>query len=349
VAERRLSKKQLKDGERLDVDLFLSFHGFFPFLFVTVVDPLPPALGGLTEGNQIWKLLLFRRNIRFSYVLAPVPRGEHSFTEVWMEWSDLFGFFHRRIILPLPDQILVFPSYEEVRSFPTINEKNAGLTFALRRSSEDVALVMGIRDYIAGDRLNRIHWKATARTGSLKTKEFEVHVTNDFLLFPDCTQKGYAGKSDDFERSIRLAATLIRYSVKHGYHVGLSLYQKERIFVPLGRNSDHEIRLFTQLARAKAVSLYPFPRQLVDQMAYIPYGTTVVIITPQWDQEMMRALSIMRMRKLSLEFFLVAPRMPEGAPAFFIKEGISYHLLDKRPIEVILKGGVGDGERAIPY
>lgn len=346
--DRQFNKKELKEGEELFVTLRVAVQGFFPFLLVTVIDPLSPKLGGATQGNRIWKLLIGRRSFQFSYRLRSIPRGEHPFTEVWVEFYDLFGFFTRQLLIPLADQILVYPSYEEIRSFPTVNEKNTGLTFALGRTSENVASVMGIRDYMPGDRINRIHWRATARTGSLKTKEFEVHVTNDFLLFLDSTRAGYMNRTSEFERAVRLAATLIHFSVRNHFRVGLSLHQRSRFFIPLGRDPFHEVRLFKELARVQPISDYSFTRQLLDSIPYIPYGVTLIIITPEWSPEMIRLLTLLRMRKMAIEFFHVGSQIPEKALSFFLQEGIRFHLLDNRPLGEILKGGTHIEKRAVP-
>lgn len=346
--ERRINKKELKDGEPLLVDLAVEVKGLFPFLFVTVVDPLPPRLSGATKENRTWKLLILTRKIHLSYRLSSVPRGEHQFTEVWVESSDLFGFFSQRRVIRRFDEILVFPSYEEIRAFPTVNEKNTGLTFALGRTSENVASVMGIREYMSGDRLNRIHWKATARTGGLKTKEFEIHVTNDFLLFLDATKKGYGNRPVDFEKAVRLAATLVHFSVRNHFGVGLSLYQKEPLLLPLGRNPFHEVRIFKALAKVEPICLYPFSKHLVNSIPQIPYGTTALLITPTWDEEMMKSLSLYRMRKIAVQFFFVGSHLPEAAYSFLMKEGIRFHLVDNRPFAEVLKGGSSVGQKTIP-
>ena len=61
-----------------------------------------------------------------------------------------------------------------------------------RRTPYITSSVSGIRDYVPGDSINRIHWASTARTGRLISKEFELDPLADVWMFLDMYEDAHA-------------------------------------------------------------------------------------------------------------------------------------------------------------
>ena len=62
-----------------------------------------------------------------------------------------------------------------------------------RRTNQITTNVAGVRDYVHGDSLNRIHWATTARTRRLMAKEFELDPTADVWLYLDLHRDAETG------------------------------------------------------------------------------------------------------------------------------------------------------------
>lgn len=343
---RRVNKTQLTAGQKLYVEVDVSIKGFLPLLWISVEDVLPSPLQRYTTGNRYWGITALKRGIHFYYDIEDIPRGEHQFGEVRIHMGDFFGFFQRVYKETIPLTVMVFPAYQNLRSFKSINEKNTGMQYSLNRSAEDVTSVMGIRNYVSGDRLSRIHWKATARSGQLKTKEFEYHVTNDFLFFIDCEASKYVDKQHLYERSISLAATLIKYAIQNHFTAGLSAFREEEVIIPMARSQEHLIRLFKELTRLQPDSTYPLSKLLLRQISFIPYGTTAMILTSRIDAELSKAIAHMLMRKISIELFYVVNQL-EGDNeqiSMLTREGVSLHLIDRDDFAECLRGVGASGQ-----
>lgn len=345
-ARRRMSHRVLTAGQHVLVEVEVRFKSFLPFVWVSLEDRLPTRLETYTEGNRLWQMGSFRRTYTLRYRIKRVPRGEHTFGKVTIYVGDLFGFFTRTHKVHVPASVLVYPSYQELRYFRSINDKNAGLSYSLNRNAEDVTSVMGVRNYVSGDRLSRIHWRASARTGQLKTKEFEYNVTNDFMFFIDCERKSYQSQPQLFERAVTLAATLIRYALNNHFTAGLSLFHKEEIIVPLARHQEQLVRLYTQLARIEADSTFAFAKHLLRQVAYLPFGTTAMVITAHIDEDLVHALSVLRMKKVSVELFYVTNDMQQGRNVLnrLVQDGVSVHIVATDDIAESLKGVGSSGQ-----
>jgi len=344
---RHIGQQQLTAGQNLQVEIEVEFNRPLFLLWVSIEDVVPQRVEPQTSGNRIWQIVGAKKHFYFEYEIAKIPRGEHHFNEVVIHVGDLFGFFQKTYKEQIPSSVLVYPSYQELRSFRSINEKNTGITYSLNRTAEDVTSVMGIRNYVNGDRLSRIHWKATARTGQLKTKEFEYHVTNDFMFFIDCERRSYHARPHLFERSVSLAATLIKYALQNRFTAGLALFQEDELLSPLSRSPEQLVRLFTQLARIEANSLFPFAKFLMKQLAYIPFGTTAMVLTSRVDQELVKALTMMRMKKISVELFWILDRLSNSDKEILhelTREGVSIHLIDSNDLLDSLKGVSSSGQ-----
>lgn len=344
--KRRMSHKVLTAGQHLGIDIEIRFKSFLPLVWFSIEDQLPGSLESHMEPISFWQMGSFHRAYTMRYKIKRIPRGEHQFGYITVHVGDMFGFFQRTYKEHVPATTLVYPSYQELRFLRSINEKNTGMSFSLNRNAEDVTSVMGIRNYVSGDRLSRIHWRASARTGQLKTKEFEYHVTNDFMFFVDCQRRVYQQQQSLFERSISLAATLIRYALSNHFTAGLSMYREEEIVVPLARHQEQLVRLFVQLARAQADSTYSFAKHLIKQVAYIPFGTTAMVITARIDDELIKALSIMRMKKISVELFCVINHFGEERELLgqLTRDGITLHIIDSDDLVESLKGVSSSGQ-----
>jgi uncharacterized protein (DUF58 family) len=83
----------------------------------------------------------------------------------------------------------------------------------------------GLRDYIPGDNLRRINWRATARFDTLIVRQLEAAASDDWWIFVDLDEAAQAGSGQDstLELSIILAASLANRGLNERRRVGLVL------------------------------------------------------------------------------------------------------------------------------
>ena len=80
-----------------------------------------------------------------------------------------------------------------------------------------------MRPYEAGDPLNRVHWRATARTGRLHSKVYEPSTLAGATLLLDFHQAGYPSRGEPHrsELAVTAAASLANAVSEMGQQVGL--------------------------------------------------------------------------------------------------------------------------------
>ncbi|HEY6538395.1 MAG TPA: DUF58 domain-containing protein, partial [Candidatus Dormibacteraeota bacterium] len=84
-----------------------------------------------------------------------------------------------------PAALRVYPAFERLRQLvaPARTQLFAGNRIA-RRHGEGIEFA-SIRDFSSGDRVRRINWRATARTGTPHVNDFHLERNADVILFVD--------------------------------------------------------------------------------------------------------------------------------------------------------------------
>jgi uncharacterized protein (DUF58 family) len=141
-----------------------------------------------------------------SYRLPTRRRGETPVGPLLLDRTDPFGLARRSIAYGRPDLLLVRP--RTVPLTPPRAGRRRHLDGLASRSAPNGAISFnGLRDYVIGDDLRHIHWRSTARTGTLMVKELtDVNLPSTVTLL-DTRPGSYEG-DDEFELAVDVAASV---------------------------------------------------------------------------------------------------------------------------------------------
>ncbi|KRF30274.1 DUF58 domain-containing protein [Nocardioides sp. Soil805] len=112
----------------------------------------------------------------------------------------------------------------------------------------------GIRPFAAGDRLRRIHWPVSLRTGSLQVVTTRSELDSGVLVVVDALRDigrsgGVHGTASSLDLTVRAASALVEHHVRVGDRVGLRVLGPGDARVPFGTGTRHLHRLTGTLAR----------------------------------------------------------------------------------------------------
>jgi uncharacterized protein (DUF58 family) len=126
-----------------------------------------------------------------------------------------FGFLQKSRRLDLPTEALVYPSVEPTREYVEILPGIEGALESLTRGQgQDL---YALREYVPTDSARHVHWKASARSGSLMVREFaheedfrvllvlDPHLPADFASGVNSRDSGTVER---FERAVTICASL---------------------------------------------------------------------------------------------------------------------------------------------
>ena len=115
----------------------------------------------------------YRSREIISYVLLPLSRGEFSFGHLISFTSSPVGLLRRRFNIAAPATVKVYPSYQQLRKYQLLAISGNTLTGVkkIRRLGHSLEFEK-IKDYVQGDDVRTINWKATARSNNVMVNTF---------------------------------------------------------------------------------------------------------------------------------------------------------------------------------
>ncbi|MBO6016260.1 MAG: DUF58 domain-containing protein [Lachnospiraceae bacterium] len=109
--------------------------------------------------------------------------------------------------------------------------------------------VSDVREYIPGDRLQKIHWKLSGKLDKLMVKEASAGAMHCFIVLPELYQSGQAQDPDTIDPALENAHAVCCALQRHNEPVFLMIYSiKKEDFVSFQIQTNEDIQLaFTQI------------------------------------------------------------------------------------------------------
>jgi uncharacterized protein (DUF58 family) len=147
------------------------------------------------------------------YTLRLGHRGLYRFGPLRLSSRFPLGLIERGQVFALPDQILVYPRVGRLTQSAQRQLLGAAELSSNRRAHSGVFHdeFHHLREYRAGDNPRAIHWRTSARRGTLILREYEQNREQHLTLILDLWQPENAVTADDRERlewALSLAATV---------------------------------------------------------------------------------------------------------------------------------------------
>jgi uncharacterized protein (DUF58 family) len=248
---RQFSEQRALFGEEITLSLSIENAKLLPLPWLETEDSVPRSLifpkgdihVSIRSNAAVLENLFSPRwyeRITRRYTIRCTARGIHTFGPTTLRSGDVFGFLSREVALPNWQYLLVYPLVVPLTRFGLPARHPFGDYRAPRRLLEDPSRVIGVRDYIYGDELRRIHWKATARTMQMQSKIYEPTTTYTLVLFLNVVSQldAYYGINPQVqELCICATASVAHWAVDQGYAVGL--YANTIMYMPeVGLSAD---------------------------------------------------------------------------------------------------------------
>lgn len=298
VYTRSFSSTRAFFGETVDLRIRVENRKLLPVPWLLALDEVPEAVtfatGRVNVSDRVRRAVLTHsfslrpyERVTRHYPIRCDRRGRHGFGPVQLRSGDLFGLTTTEITQSADDFLLVYPKVVPLTALGLPDKEPFGETIAARRLIADPAMTIGAREYAPGDSLRRIHWTATARTGSLHSRIYDYTATRTLAVFLDINtfERIYEGINPTLlELAITTAASVVTWATEQRYQVGLSsnaqLYTGERqIVLPPSQHPSQARRVLETLAAVIPVSLVRIEDLLRAQANRLPWGATIIVIT----------------------------------------------------------------------
>ncbi|WLD91950.1 DUF58 domain-containing protein [Alkalihalobacillus sp. AL-G] len=149
-------------------------------------------------------------------------------------------------------ELIVYPTLLPVGGVQQLIQSRQGSRVVPSSLFEDRNLVVGTKDYEAGDSFQRIHWKASARMEELQTKIYEKAMTQTWTIFLnvifDPKEAARLGESELLEKQISYTAYLCQFAFQQNIPFEIYINIKTRGRIPYMHLEKGEGK--SQLAKA---------------------------------------------------------------------------------------------------
>jgi uncharacterized protein (DUF58 family) len=185
---RKVQPSQAQVGQIVQEVVEVENRFWLPKLWLEIRDR--STLPGHRVGAVV--SLPARRAKRWRVRTRCVHRGLFHLGPTALLTGDPFGLFRVSRVFNETNELLVYPPTVPLSSFGIPESELPGGTQTRHRAYHTTPNAAGIRDYLPGDPMNRIHWQASARAQKLMVKEFELDPTADIWLVLDLEEEVHA-------------------------------------------------------------------------------------------------------------------------------------------------------------
>lgn len=276
--------------------------------------PLPRLVrieAGRRKKGDLTKFLLPevspRASLRVSTLLDVRLRGLWHVEQARLAGGDPLGLFRLEAPLNFRASFIALPRYDLYR---WVDEEVSASTLgkvSIRLPGEGEEF-HSLRPYEPGDDLRRIHWRATAKAGRLIVKTFERSKEEQRLVALDLREQfewGEAPRSAE-ERKVEVSASLLYETVRRGGRCGLVIAGNKLALLPLSGSRGHFMSALEALALARP-GVLPLREALSRGLPVGSPGTTFVLVTSAYDEEVLWALEAAKARGMIASCVLVMP------------------------------------------
>jgi uncharacterized protein (DUF58 family) len=170
-AAKRLMADRLSNGDENKIELQVINR--MPFtVTMEIIDELPVQF-----QKRDWKLQYrFAANEQKNiiYKLRPVERGEYNFGRIILYVKSLLGLLMRRHDIEATATVPVYPSFLQLRKYELLSQTTIQTEHGnkrMRKIGHSMEFEQ-IKEYVRGDDIRTINWKATARKGGLMVNNY---------------------------------------------------------------------------------------------------------------------------------------------------------------------------------
>lgn len=253
LAGERVAADKLSNGD--ENEIILQFQNLYAYpTTLRVFDELPHQFQkrdlefnfNLKPGEQ--------KTIR--YQLRPVKRGEYSFGSVNALLSSPIGLVARRFRFSSDKLVPVYPSYLQMRKFELLAIHNRLSETGIKKirkigNNQEFEL---IKEYVQGDDIRTINWKATARKQALMVNHYQDERSQQVYSLIDkgrVMQMPFNGMSL-LDYAINTTLVISNIALKKYDKAGLITFQdKIGTMLPAGRKNNQMAQIIEILYNQK--------------------------------------------------------------------------------------------------
>ncbi len=172
IEANRIVPDKFSNGDKNQIQLTINNN--YPILVVLeIIDEIPEQFQ--VRDFKIKESIVSRQTKVLQYDLKPTQRGEYHFGYLNIYASSIINLVAKRFTFSDSVMVPTYPSFKQLKKFELININQNSVDHGLkkvRRLGHSMEFEQ-IKDYVLGDDLRTINWKATAKKNQLMVNQFQ--------------------------------------------------------------------------------------------------------------------------------------------------------------------------------
>ncbi|MBA3717862.1 MAG: DUF58 domain-containing protein, partial [Actinobacteria bacterium] len=284
----------------------------------------------LTDGENPVALRMTEAGEReVEYRLSCERWGSYLVGDVKVRAYDRFRIFRYDQSVDLRVPLKVYPRPEFVRELLRPLETQVFTGNLVAREKGEGIEFADLRQFVPGDRVRRINWRASARRGELWVNERHAERNSDVILFLDSFTEAKREGESTLDRTVRGAAALVEHYLEHKDRVGLVSFGGVLNWLLPATGMTQLYRIVDSLLDTEVTLNYAWKDIDVIPRRTLPPKALVIGLTPLLDERAAGALIDLRARGFDLALVEISP-VPFVDPGRLEQEQIAFRIWELR-------------------
>lgn len=228
IKAQRVLPEKLSNGDINAVRLDLNNQ--YPYkITIQIIDEIPFQFQ--KRDFSIIKTLLPKSEISLKYNLEPKERGEYRFGNLNIYVKSPIGFISRRFRFQKNAILPSYPSFLRLRELELVALKNEHLLGGIKKTRKlgNTTDFEQIRDYVQGDDIRNINWKATSKSNKMMVNQYQDEKAQRIVMVIDKgrTMKMPFNGLSLLDYSINATMALSYIILKKGDRAGMMTFSKK--------------------------------------------------------------------------------------------------------------------------
>lgn len=308
-----LEPKNIFHREVSRLNITIANDTFLPLYLLEVVSYLPERLVFPYKIGELVRIPS-KGKVSLSYEMKGLKRGIYNLGPVILQTSDIVSGEEFKRTFNLDERLTVYPRIVPILSGRIHSYQPIGELRSDEVAFEDPSLFRGTREYSYNDPIKRVHWKLSARTGTLQVKTYEPTVGAQSVIFLNLRYQDYLSFDRDYkvELAVTLTASLATFLIRKKQEVGIVTNGGDMLIadteisvqkIPPKRGEEHLIRILELLARVVSRRTDEFPPVVYSESLSFPRWINLIVITPRENDQLMRTLISINRRGTNVSLF----------------------------------------------
>ena len=184
ISVRREVNNRLNLGDENKVKLFVTNETGAPINY-SMVEGYPAEMQN--RSTVLGGFIAAHSTDEYSYSFQPKKRGEYTFGDVFLIIRSVFFLASRRIDISMQETVHVYPSVLQLKKYELLvfqQQKTSAGIKKIRRLGNNSEFEQ-IRNYVQGDELKTINWKATSRRNELMVNQYQEEKSQSIYCIID--------------------------------------------------------------------------------------------------------------------------------------------------------------------